>query len=558
MADAASACRRTTRASQQPLSLAEEQAAVTLSALEQRDVAAALRLSLQDSWDSDEEKSGAERDAEAESSSSEEEEEKQAAAPAEEEEEWTDNLHAVDVPLPRLRHERQPAPAEDTPLRLLQRFLPPALMEEFAQHTNAAAPHDWRPSTAAELYAFLGAHLFMGIDRLPRTELYWSSTFGHPLITSLFSRDRFKQLLRFFRVVAPDEAAAERDPLPHVRALAEKLNASFAAHAAPSQHLTLDEAMVAYKGRSPIKQYIPSKPHKWGYKIWCLASEDCLLHFEVYEGKEEHPSPLGSTYETVMRMTAEYQQQQHVLLADNWFTSPSVLDALVARGIRCCGSVRRNRRGMPAITDAQVRALRQGEWLQRQNGDATVAVWRDRKAMWVLYNHCSPDETASLQRWDDSSHKVSIGCPRAIRDYFYGGRSVDVSNQLHYSYLIGRRSKKAWSRLAWWLLDMCIVNAFQLWAIGKDGARQLDFREELMRALVKLFGSNREAVQASRGANASVMLVRDHYLIHAEEERECVVCSHRPEKRTESRYKCAKCGVHTCVGKCFVRYHGSK
>ena len=81
-------------------------------------------------------------------------------------------------------------------------------MQEFAQHTNAAAPHGWRPTTAAELYAFLGAHLFMGIDRLPRTELYWSETFGHPLLTSLFSRDRFKQLLRFFRVAAPDDDAA--------------------------------------------------------------------------------------------------------------------------------------------------------------------------------------------------------------------------------------------------------------------------------------------------------------------------------------------------------------
>src|SRR5680860_857591 len=99
MADVASACRRTTRASQQPLSLAEEQAASALSLLEQRDVAAALRLSLQDSWDSDEEKSGAERDDEVESSSSEEEEEKQAAAPAEKKEEWTSELHDIAVPL---------------------------------------------------------------------------------------------------------------------------------------------------------------------------------------------------------------------------------------------------------------------------------------------------------------------------------------------------------------------------------------------------------------------------------------------------------------------------
>jgi hypothetical protein len=315
--------------------------------------------------------------------------------------------------------------------------------------------------------------------------------------------------------------------------------------------------MVAYKGRSPIKQYIPSKPHKWGYKIYGLASDDYLLHFEVYQGKEEHPSPLGSTYDTVMRMTAEYQQQQHILFTDNWFTSPAVLDELKRRGIRCCGSVKRNRKGMPAISDEAVAALRQGEWLQRQKDDATVAVWRDQKAMWLLYNHCSPEEAASLDRWDDSGHKVAIGCPRAIRDYFYGARSVDVSNQLHYSYLIGRKSKKAWSRLVWWLLDMCIVNAFQLWAIGKHAPRQLDFREELMHALVKLFGSNREAVQASRGAHAAVALVKDHYLIAAEEKRDCVVCSNRAVQRKASSYICARCRVHLCIGHCFVKHHSN-
>ena len=64
--------------------------------------------------------------------------------------------------------------------------------------------------------------------------------------------------------------------------------------------------MVAYKGRSPIKQYMPSKPHKWGYKIWCLASEDYLLHFEVYAGKEQAPSDAGATVDTTLRMTAAY------------------------------------------------------------------------------------------------------------------------------------------------------------------------------------------------------------------------------------------------------------
>lgn len=47
LASLTSSARRSTKPSQQPLSLAEEQAAFALCLLEQRDVAAALRLSLQ-------------------------------------------------------------------------------------------------------------------------------------------------------------------------------------------------------------------------------------------------------------------------------------------------------------------------------------------------------------------------------------------------------------------------------------------------------------------------------------------------------------------------------
>ena len=270
-------------------------------------MAAALRSSLASSWESDDEDGDAVAEADAEEEAEPEKEKKEERAGDEQQDDWSPQLHDIEVPLPRLRHlQNRPPPADASPFALLQLFLPQRLMEEFAQHTNAAAPEEWRPTTAAELYAFLGVHIYMGIDRLPRTEMYWSQTWGHPLITSLFSRDRFKQLLRFFRVVPAPVAAAPRHPIPHVRALAEKLNASFASHFTPTEHLTLDEAMCAWKGRAPIKQYIPSKPHKWGYKIYCLASENYLLHFEIYEGKEEDASEHGATYDTVIRMVQQY------------------------------------------------------------------------------------------------------------------------------------------------------------------------------------------------------------------------------------------------------------
>jgi hypothetical protein len=72
--------------------------------------------------------------------------------------------------------------------------------------------------------------------------------------------------------------------------------------------------------------------------------------------------------------------------------------------------------------------------------------------MWLLYNHCSPGESSSLQRWNDAGRNVQFGCPRAIHDYFYRARSVDVLSQLHYAYLPGRKAQRCWPRLAWWLI----------------------------------------------------------------------------------------------------------
>jgi hypothetical protein len=255
-------------------------------------------------------------------------------------------------------------------LEFLQLFLPRALMQQHAHWTTAYARQQgadvtWH-TTADELYTFLGVHIYMGIVALPRLHMYWSAIYGQSFVTSLFSRRRFKELLRYHRVAPLPAPDAPANHLRHVRSFVDTLNASFRAHYSPSQYLTLDESMAAYQGRSPIKQYMPIKPHKWGYKIWCLASDDYLLRFEVYEGKELHPSPHGATYDLVMRITDGYQNRNHILFMDSWFTSPAVLDALKVRGILACGSVRSNRMGLPRIPKDDIDALGQGDWIHRQ------------------------------------------------------------------------------------------------------------------------------------------------------------------------------------------------
>jgi hypothetical protein len=75
--------------------------------------------------------------------------------------------------------------------------------------------------------------------------------------------------------------------------------------------LTIDEMMVRYKGSySPICQYMPKKPEKWGIKFWVLADSvsKFIYCFEIYCGKnleaeirvEGRHGEGGSAYGVVM------------------------------------------------------------------------------------------------------------------------------------------------------------------------------------------------------------------------------------------------------------------
>ncbi len=207
---------------------------------------------------------------------------------------WTTEANDVNIqPFIAPTGKQHEARHATSPVEFLQLFLPYSLMQQLAEYTNSYAHYrgehyTWR-TTTDELYAFIGAHIFMGIVRLPAWHMYWSESYQQPLISSLFTRDRFGQLLRYFRVAPHTQLSQTTNPLSDFRPLVDSLQLSFPRMYLPSRYLALDEAMVAFKGRWSIKQYIPSKPHKWGYKIYCLSSDDYFLHFEVYEGRRMLP-----------------------------------------------------------------------------------------------------------------------------------------------------------------------------------------------------------------------------------------------------------------------------
>jgi len=66
-----------------------------------------------------------------------------------------------------------------------------------------------------------------------------------------------------------------------------------------------------------------------------------------------------------------------------------------------------------------------------------------------------------------------------------------------------------------------------------------------------------EHVPRKRGAgrHPAHALASEHFPARAGSERDCVECSHQPDRRVQSRFICHACQVHLCIGDCFSHYH---
>lgn len=410
-------------------------------------------------------------------------------------------------------------------------------------------------TNASELYRFIAAIIYMGINYLPRLEMYWDDQFCQPFISQNFTYDRFKSLCACFSVSDPNDDDTFNDPVKHCDEFMNHLNKVFSANYNLTQHLSLDEAMVGFKGWAKIKQFIRMKPHRFGFKLWCLCCQGYLFRFELYQGAGGDDMQSGTKgIELVKRMTQGLEHRDLILYTDSYFTSPELLKEMALRGIAVCGSTRSNRKGMPDIDDWKASAWPQGKYVILRQNDMALVIWKDRKLLRLLYNHrINIAETVDIERLDDNRKRVVLTGPVALNDYMYRSRYVDIMDQRHYSYLLGRKAQRAAPRLIWWLIDVSILNAFKLWSLRDDHMTQLDFRIRLMNKLMERGALAQPTVLSNSIAPTDSCLV--HYLVKTQEDRDCSECSHRPENRIRTTFMCAHCHVHLCIGECFRKYH---
>ena len=142
---------------------------------------------------------------------------------------------------------------------------------------------------------------------------------------------------------------------------------------------------MLWKGRLHFKQYIPSKRHRFGIKIFILC--DCrtgfLLYFAIYveSGTQiQFNKKLGIPGSIVVTLMQSYLHKGHNLFVDNWFTSPALFKVLHANRTGAYGTVRKNRLGMPSFTDE----LEKGDSGYRHTDILLAVKWFDKRDVTML------------------------------------------------------------------------------------------------------------------------------------------------------------------------------
>ncbi|KAI8710682.1 hypothetical protein NCS52_01549000 [Fusarium sp. LHS14.1] len=316
------------------------------------------------------------------------------------------------------------------PLSLFQHFIPISLVNSWVKYTNDwvnrllqsgvidSQEHEiteksrlraWKPTTAAELYIWLGILIYIGVHGEISVEDHWKTPQledqrpEHSII-KFMTYDRFQLLHRHLRLFDHTKFTDD-DDFPIVFQCVERwsqhIQLATTELCDPGSHLAVDEGMIRYTGRNKQVTYVPNKPIDTGLKVWIAAQLGLFMRWiwhqpgakygpvgverkkpasqrgrrkgkgrgsqrrapnEVDEVKEvihviteagDKIMALNSTQSVVIALINLLPQSTYHVFVDNLFSSPDLFRSLRQHGHGATGTARPNCGIYKGLADAK-------------------------------------------------------------------------------------------------------------------------------------------------------------------------------------------------------------
>jgi len=181
-------------------------------------------------------------------------------------------------------------------------FITDNILDLILLHTNKyvdsisnrySRERDAKQIDKTELKAFLGLLYLAGLyrsNRLNLTDLWATDGSGIELFRLTMSLRRFRFIHNCIRF--DDKLTrAERlkvDKLAAVREIFSAFVDNCKLHYSMGENVTIDEMLPGFRGKCGFRQYIPSKPNKYGIKIYAMVDSKIFYtgNLEIYAGKQ--------------------------------------------------------------------------------------------------------------------------------------------------------------------------------------------------------------------------------------------------------------------------------
>ena len=504
-----------------------------------------------------------------------------------------------------------PAPAEELedPYNYFEYFFDEELINMITNFTNCALklrkPNAFSEEvTPEEIRKFLGIWIYMGICQLPGVRDYWAPDTQVSQVANFMTYNRFQTLrssLHFYDKSLEDQLDPQdrfRKVSPLLLYIKQKCN-----DLEQESQMSIDEVMVPYKGRyaGNLRQFIMNKPHKFGFKIFALASSSGIIHdFFPYAGASTfnnmafspEEEEMGAGAKIVIALTKVIDQpEKTTLYFDNYFSSLKLLSHLQANyNILASATIRSNRIGnCPLKSDKELKKQGRGAFDSKLSNDGVQIVkWVDNKIVHMASTFVGALPLGVAQRYDKKSHdKVQVPCPRVIQFYNKNMGGVDLNDMMVENYRLPVRSKRWYTPLIGYMIDLCLTNSWLLYkrhvqslsdqndqnqAEDEENENKVkplrnskEFRISVSKSLRGVLPlkpgrpskvSQRQQIISPRGVRPADSVRYDgiaHWATFQGNQSRCKFC-----KDGFSTARCVKCGLSLCLTSrrnCFMAYH---
>ncbi|XP_068117048.1 piggyBac transposable element-derived protein 4-like [Hyperolius riggenbachi] len=476
------------------------------------------------------------------------------------------------------------------PLTYLKLFLTADVIDKIVSETNRYAEQQmatshlrfsrvraWEPVTSDVIWQFLGLIILQGVVGKPMQKMYWSTNhlLATPFFGSVMSEYKFSLIMKFLHFTNNEEYDENTHPAPKLRKIwdvSQLIMRNFKQTYVPERDISIDESLMAYKGRLSWIQYIASKRARFGIKSYrlCESSSGYIWNAVIYTGKgttfSETFRSYGLATSSVLTLLEPLLNQGYCVTTDNFYTSPELIEVLLHNRTDCYGTVRPNRRDMP--TSFGAKKLKPGDIVAWQKGKILALRWRDKKDVCLM---STVHNTATVTVHTRGGKEVVK--PQLVLDYNNTMGGVDKSDQETTFYpAMRKQQKKYYKKIFRHLLEQCLWNSYVLFKKYSDQPGiHADFIWKVVESIFVRHQSSPTAARRPGRHGAGVVnperLTARHFVEYvpptekkATPSRMCVVCCSKKDSsgkkiRKETRFHCPDCDVGLCAVPCFKIYH---